>query len=274
MQPTMTHQNVPKQLPNPLRASAARAKATIDFAIVLMMCAVALPVALVAALLVKLTSPGPIFYMQTRVGSFGKPFKICKLRTMYHNCEAQSGAVWCSKNDRRVTWIGRILRATHLDELPQLWNILRGEMSLVGPRPERPEFVVQLEKLIPSYRGRLAVKPGVTGLAQIQLPSDTNLQSVRDKLALDLLYIRKRGFWLDLRLMFGTGLYLAGLSYVMVRRLMRLPTAAGIPELAAAVSMGHVPAAVSPSVGNAPMNFVEQQLAVFGAAAAPQAIDA
>src|ERR1700733_5720740 len=111
MHPSMTPQHVPTQLQSPLRGLAARAKAAVDFAIVLIMCAFALPITLVAALLVKLTSPGPIFYMQTRVGSFGRPFKICKLRTMYHNCEAQSGAVWCSKNDRRVTWIGRILRA-------------------------------------------------------------------------------------------------------------------------------------------------------------------
>jgi lipopolysaccharide/colanic/teichoic acid biosynthesis glycosyltransferase len=238
---------------------AAWAKAAFDFVIVLIMCAFALPVTLVAALLVKLTSSGPAFYTQVRCGRFGQPFKICKLRTMYHNCEARSGAIWSSKNDNRVTWIGRILRSTHLDELPQLWNVLRGEMNLIGPRPERPEFAIPLDRQIPGYAGRLAVKPGVSGLAQIQLPADSNLESVRNKLALDLVYVEKRGFWLDLRLMLGTCLYLVGFSYARVRRLMRLPKASVVPPLAL-LDKTDLQTTVFPSTEFAPVNVREQQL--------------
>ena len=110
---------------------------------------------------------------------------------MYHDCERLTGARWSTPGDNRVTWIGKILRATHIDELPQLFNILRGEMSLVGPRPERPEIVVGLELAIPCYRDRLQVRPGVTGLAQVQLPPDTDLESVRRKVAYDLYYIER-----------------------------------------------------------------------------------
>src|SRR5206468_12888401 len=124
-------------------------KATADWAIALILFSVSLPVVAFAGLLVKITSHGPATYCQIRVGRNGKPFKIYKLRSMYDNCEARSGAQWSTKNDPRVTPIGRILRRTHLDELPQLWNVLRGDMSLIGPRPERPEFVNVLEKEIP-----------------------------------------------------------------------------------------------------------------------------
>jgi lipopolysaccharide/colanic/teichoic acid biosynthesis glycosyltransferase len=263
MHPHMNPRHVPMQLPSREYALAEWARAAAEFTIVLIMGAVALPITLIAALLVKLTSSGPAFYWQVRTGIFGQPFKICKLRTMYHNCEAKSGVVWCSKNDNRVTWIGRILRGTHLDELPQIWNILRGDMALVGPRPERPEFVGQLDKLIPSYSGRLAVKPGVTGLAQIQLPADSNLESVRNKLALDLLYIQKRGFWLDLRLMLGTGLYLAGFTYATVRRLMRLPSASTIPAVAVVDAAQDISRSDFPSGEYAPVSYAEQKVPVL-----------
>ena len=137
----------------------------------------------VAAIVVKLTSRGPAFYTQIRLGQDGRAYAIYKLRTMTHDCEKLSGPQWSKKGDCRVTAVGRLLRRSHLDELPQLWNVLRGEMSLIGPRPERPEFVPRLERSLPHYRARLHVRPGVTGLAQVQLPPDTDLGSVRRKLA-------------------------------------------------------------------------------------------
>src|SRR5581483_4669050 len=120
------------------------------------------------------------------------------------NCERISGVRWSQRGDPRVMPIGRLLRRLHVDELPQLWNILKGDMSLIGPRPERPEFVPQLEEAIPRYRERLLVLPGVTGLAQIHLGPDTDLASVERKLAFDLYYVQKLGFWTDLRILLAT----------------------------------------------------------------------
>ncbi len=199
-------------------------KPVLDFALALVLFVPALPVMFVCGLLVKLTSPGPAVYSQTRVGRDGRVYRIYKIRSMRHNCEAASGARWSSGDcDPRVTPVGRFLRRTHLDELPQLWNVLRGEMSLVGPRPERPEFVPKLEQLVPGYRERLRVKPGVTGLAQIQLPADTDVESVRNKLALDRRYVEGYGFWLDVRILLGTGLKVAGVPFAGIRRLLALP---------------------------------------------------
>jgi lipopolysaccharide/colanic/teichoic acid biosynthesis glycosyltransferase len=146
---------------------------------------------------------------------------------MTHNCELKSGAKWCVRHDPRITPLGRILRKLHLDELPQLWNVLRGEMSLVGPRPERPEFVKPLSEALPGYADRHRVRPGITGLAQIQLPADTDIESVRTKLVLDRCYAENRSLWLDLRIMIGTAVYLLGFSYATVRRVMRLPNPLG-----------------------------------------------
>jgi lipopolysaccharide/colanic/teichoic acid biosynthesis glycosyltransferase len=164
----------------------------------------ALPILAVVAVLVKLTSRGPVFYSQMRVGRGGRPFTIWKVRSMYHNCEQYSGALWSQDGDPRVMPLGRFLRRTHLDELPQLWNVLVGDMSLIGPRPERPEFVPQLEQAIPHYRDRLLVLPGVTGLAQIHLGPDTDLTSVERKLMFDLYYIKHLSFWGDLRILLVT----------------------------------------------------------------------
>jgi lipopolysaccharide/colanic/teichoic acid biosynthesis glycosyltransferase len=198
-------------------------KRGLDLGVTCLLLVVAAPVVAVAWVLVRLTSSGPGFYSQTRVGRFGEPFLILKLRTMYHRCEAKSGAAWATKNDPRVTPLGRILRKLHIDELPQLLNILRGDMSLVGPRPERPEFVGPLSKAIPGYADRLRVRPGLTGLAQIQLPPDSDLDSVRRKIVLDRVYLERRGLGLDLRLLAGTAVYLCGVSYGGVRRTLRLP---------------------------------------------------
>ena len=197
----------------------------------------ALPLMLLAMTLVKLTSRGPVIYTQTRVGRHGRPFTIYKIRTMRHDCERLTGAVWSSRNDQRVIPVGRILRDTHLDELPQLWNVLRGDMSLVGPRPERPEFTAQLGQAIPRYTDRLQIRPGVTGLAQLQLAPDTDLDSVRRKLACDLYYVRSRTVWLDVRIILGTCLAVVGVPFGVTRTVLRIPTvaaadgaAAGVPE--------------------------------------------
>jgi lipopolysaccharide/colanic/teichoic acid biosynthesis glycosyltransferase len=192
-------------------------KAILDFVLALVLLVLASPVLLLAALLVKLTSRGPVLYSQTRVGRGGKPYTIYKIRSMRHNCEVQSGALWSPTGDPRVTAVGRLLRRTHVDELPQLWNVLRGEMSLVGPRPERPEFVPELERVLPRYGERLRVRPGLTGLAQVQLPPDTDLNSVRRKLAHDLHYVGQVGPWLDLRILFCTILHLFSLPHALAR---------------------------------------------------------
>jgi len=182
------------------------------------------PLILLAAVLVKLTSRGPAFYSQTRLGRNGRPFTIYKIRTMVHNCESQTGVRWATYQDSRITAVGRFLRRTHLDELPQLWNVVRGDMSLVGPRPERPEIVVHLESAVPHYRDRLLVRPGLTGLAQIHLPADTDLESVRRKLVYDLYYLRRVSLWLDLQVVLGTLAYLAGIPAAWSFRLFRLPS--------------------------------------------------
>jgi lipopolysaccharide/colanic/teichoic acid biosynthesis glycosyltransferase len=188
-------------------------KVAVDLGLAAVLIVLAAPVMLLTALAVKLTSRGPVLYSQTRVGKNGRPFTLYKIRTMIHECEKASGVRWSMPGDPRITPIGAFLRKTHLDELPQLWNVLRGDMSLVGPRPERPEFTPALERAIPHYRDRLGVRPGVTGLAQVQLPPDTDLASVRKKLAYDLYYIRYRSLWLDLRLIACTAVHMAGVPY-------------------------------------------------------------
>ncbi len=198
-------------------------KVALDFVAAVVLLVLLTPVILLAMLLVKLTSRGPAIYTQTRMGLNGKPFTIFKLRTMVYRCERLTGATWSRPGDPRVTPVGRFLRKTHLDELPQLINVILGQMSLVGPRPERPEFLPQLEQEIPHYRERLQVRPGVTGLAQVQLPPDTDLDSVRLKLAYDLYYVQQASFWLDVRIILSTALKMAGLSFALLRRLFRIP---------------------------------------------------
>jgi lipopolysaccharide/colanic/teichoic acid biosynthesis glycosyltransferase len=170
-----------------------------------------------------LTSSGPAFYSQTRAGRYGQPYLIYKIRTMLHDCERLTGPCWSRPGDPRITRLGRFLRRTHLDELPQLWNVLRGEMSLVGPRPERPEIVHALEHAIPDYRARLRVRPGITGLAQVHLPPDTDVASVQRKLVYDLCYIQRLSLRLDLGIMVRTGLDLMGLPGWMATTLFRVP---------------------------------------------------
>jgi exopolysaccharide biosynthesis polyprenyl glycosylphosphotransferase len=175
-----------------------------NFAVALAGLIVALPVMALAALAVKLSSPGPVLYRQTRVGLHGAPFTIYKFRSMRADAEAATGAVWASRNDPRVTPVGRFLRKTRIDELPQLFNVLRGEMSIVGPRPERPEFVERLAKEIPFYHQRHAVKPGITGWAQINHKYGDTLEDVVIKLEYDLYYIKNLSLTLDLYIAFHT----------------------------------------------------------------------
>ena len=162
---------------------------------------VASPVIILGAVLVKLTSRGPAFYRQVRVGLNGRTFTLFKLRTMRQDAEAGTGPVWSTENDPRITPLGQLLRRTHIDEFPQLWNVAKGEMSLVGPRPERPEFVAKLDWEVPRYRERLQVRPGITGLAQLKLPADASLACVRRKVVYDVYYVRNLTPWLDIKLL-------------------------------------------------------------------------
>ena len=195
----------------------------LDFFAALLLGVLALPAIIASALIVKLTSRGPAFYTQVRVGRGGRSFTIYKIRTMIHNCESLTGPRWSMPGDPRVTLFGWFLRTTHLDELPQLLNVLRGDMSLIGPRPERPEFLPELERELPAYGQRLNVRPGVTGLAQVQLPADVDLSSVRRKLAYDLYYVRHANPWLDLRLLICTAFYAAGVPFTLLSRLLGVP---------------------------------------------------
>lgn len=162
-----------------------------------------LPITLVAALLVRIDSPGPVLFCQKRAGLDGVPFTLIKFRTMRADAEAH-GAVWARQHDSRVTRIGKILRKSRIDEIPQLFNVLRGAMSLVGPRPERPEFIESLSKAIPFYQERLLVAPGVTGWAQVVFPYAASIESSRKKLQYDLYYIKHMSFFFDLLIMLRT----------------------------------------------------------------------
>ncbi len=205
-------------------------KVGVDFAAALAMLVLSAPLILVEVALVKLTSPGPALYWQTRLGYRGRPFRICKIRSMAHNCERLTGPQWSTAGDPRVTSVGRILRRLHIDELLQLWNVLKGDMSLIGPRPERPEICASLDRVIPHYRARLLVRPGLGGLAQAQLPPDTDLASVRLKLAYDLYYVQHVGLGLDLRLMLATFFYVLHLPVGLTRRLLWVPGGAVVEQ--------------------------------------------
>ena len=203
----------------PAESNARRA---LNVAVALIGIIVTLPLWLLIAIAIKLTSRGPIFYDQTRVGVDkrvtgirtndprrrqdlgGRPFRIYKFRTMTVNAEHGTGPVWAATNDRRVTPVGRVLRQYRLDELPQLINVLKGEMNVVGPRPERPSIVANLREEIPNYQVRHRVRPGITGHAQVNLQYDSNMDDVKRKIGYDLEYIRHQGFWADLKIMAET----------------------------------------------------------------------
>jgi exopolysaccharide biosynthesis polyprenyl glycosylphosphotransferase len=165
---------------------------------------VTLPVMAVVALVVKFSSPGSILFRQTRMGLHGKPFELYKFRSMYADAEARTGAVWATKDDPRITPAGRWLRRLRLDELPQFFNVVRGQMSIVGPRPERPEFCAMLEEKIPFYRQRHWVKPGITGWAQINHKYGDTVDDSLVKLEYDLYYIKHLSPGLDAFIVFST----------------------------------------------------------------------
>jgi lipopolysaccharide/colanic/teichoic acid biosynthesis glycosyltransferase len=180
------------------------------------------PLILLSLILVRLTSRGPAIYKQERLGLDGKSFTILKIRSMYLDSEID-GPQWSRPGDTRVTPIGRLLRWSHWDELPQLINVLRGEMSLIGPRPERPEIIDQLERVLPRYRDRLTVRPGLTGLAQVLQPPDTDLASVRRKLNYDLYYVDRQSLWLDFRIIIATALLFLAVPGWAIATLMSFP---------------------------------------------------
>ena len=166
--------------------------------------ALASPILLVAAILIKLDSKGSVIYKQNRIGQNGDIFEIYKLRTMRVDAENGTGAVWARVNDPRITKVGKFLRDTHIDEIPQFINVLKGEMSIVGPRPERPEMVRDLRKVIRDYEKRLVVKPGITGLAQVWHKYDETIEDVKKKIKYDLAYIKKMCLMVDLRILAQT----------------------------------------------------------------------
>lgn len=186
-----------------VRRPSLHVKRAMDVALAALGLLLALPLLLIAAIAVKLDSPGPVLYAQERAGAFGKPFRILKLRSMRTDAEAH-GAVWAAEGDPRVTRVGRLLRQTRIDEIPQLWNVLVGEMSLVGPRPERPVFLDQLERSIPFFRRRLCMKPGITGHAQVRARYGASVEDALEKLEYDLFYIKTFSLWFDLSILIDT----------------------------------------------------------------------
>jgi len=198
------------------------ARRLVNIAAALLGLVLAAPIMLLVAIAVKVTSPGPIIYSQVRVGQDrrrrtgragtprrandlgGRPFRIYKFRTMRADAEKASGAVWASQNDPRLSPIGGFLRKYRLDELPQLLNVLKGDMNIVGPRPERPSIFQQLSQSIPQYEARQLVKPGITGLAQVSQQYDQCLDDVRNKLRYDLEYLRQQSLWADMQIMVKT----------------------------------------------------------------------
>jgi exopolysaccharide biosynthesis polyprenyl glycosylphosphotransferase len=186
---------------DPQGGGASAAKRVFDVVVAALLCVVAVPVMLAVALAIRLSSRGPVLYTQARVGKDALLFTMYKFRTMHVGAERATGPVLASENDPRVTRLGRLLRTSRLDELPQLWNVLRGDMSFVGPRPERPEFVRRFERDIHGYAERFKVRPGLTGYAQVNGEYHT---SAPTKLKYDLAYIYNRSLWLDLKILSET----------------------------------------------------------------------
>ena len=204
----------------PERGWASVGKRFFDIAVSAALLVLLSPVLLAIAIWVKLDSPGPVFYRQERVGMNGRRFAMIKFRTMRVGAEAEGRPGWTRPGDPRRTTAGAVLRPLSLDELPQLWNVLRGQMAMIGPRPERPELVEKLERAIPRYRERLQVRPGLTGLAQMQRPADEDLEDVRHKLAYDIYYVREMSFWLDVRISVSTTLHMTGVALGSMGRLL------------------------------------------------------
>lgn len=185
------------RLQNAVRQAAHRGLAIVGLLL-------SLPLALVTAALIRLESKGPVFYRQERVGENGKPFRVIKFRSMRTDAEKDGVPIWARADDDRTTRVGRFIRATRIDEIPQFWNIIKGEMSFVGPRPERPHFVEQLAKEIPFYEHRHLTAPGLTGWAQIKYPYGASVEDARQKLQYDLYYIKNQSLALDFVIVFET----------------------------------------------------------------------
>jgi exopolysaccharide biosynthesis polyprenyl glycosylphosphotransferase len=183
----------------------SRAKRLVDTLVASIGLVVSAPLMLLVGLAVRLGSPGPALYRQRRVGQHSTGFDMLKFRTMVESAEPAGEAVWADAKDARVTPVGRVLRLTRLDELPQLWNVLKGEMSMVGPRPERPEFVDALRQAIPHYDLRHMVKPGITGWAQVMHSYAASIQESARKLEYDLYYVRNQSLLLDMKILLRTG---------------------------------------------------------------------
>jgi exopolysaccharide biosynthesis polyprenyl glycosylphosphotransferase len=175
-----------------------------DKVLAIMLLALTLPLSMVIALLIKISSPGPVLFRQVRVGEREKHFVLYKYRTMRADAEEKTGAVWAEKNDPRVTGLGGILRKTRLDEIPQLYNVLKGDMCFIGPRPERPEFVEKLKQVIPFYSQRHFIKPGLTGWAQVKYPYGASVEDAIEKLRYDLYYIKNMSVNLEILIILET----------------------------------------------------------------------
>ena len=182
----------------------AQVKRIIDVAVSLCVLVLGAPVLLVTAFLIKATSPGPAIYKQERVGRNGRNYIMYKFRSMYIDAESRTGPQWATENDPRITPMGRFIRKTRLDELPQFWNVLKGEMSLVGPRPERPFFVEKLKQEIPWYVRRIKMKPGITGWAQVKHKYDASIEDVKQKVLYDLYYFENMSLLLDIKILLRT----------------------------------------------------------------------
>jgi sugar transferase (PEP-CTERM system associated) len=179
-------------------------KRMVDVVLASLFLALGWPIFVLVALAIRLDSPGPIFLRQERVGERGRLFTLFKFRTMVQDAEAQTGPVWAAEDDPRITRVGRWLRKTRLDEFPQIWNVFKGEMSFIGPRPERPHFVVQLQEKIPYYAERHAVKPGITGWAQVRYRYGSTVEDSEEKLQYDLYYVKNMSSLLDIDILLST----------------------------------------------------------------------
>jgi exopolysaccharide biosynthesis polyprenyl glycosylphosphotransferase len=188
----------------PRSSLAGAVKRAVDLVSATILLILTAPLGLVVAALIKLEDGGPVVFRQARVGRDGAPFTLRKFRSMKVDAEAETGPMWAQADDPRVTKVGRWIRALRIDEIPQVWNVLRGEMSFVGPRPERPEFVALLQAAIPLYDQRHAVRPGITGWAQVNAPYAATLEDSRRKLEYDLHYLQSFSVWMDLVIMIRT----------------------------------------------------------------------
>jgi lipopolysaccharide/colanic/teichoic acid biosynthesis glycosyltransferase len=222
-------------------------KGALDRVAAIVMLLPALPVIGFLIVAIRLTSKGPGVYSQPRVGKGGRPFVMYKLRSMRIDAEAKTGPVWSSSlSDPRVTPLGYWLRRLHLDELPQLFNVLKGDMSLIGPRPERPEFVKVLADQIEHYTERLRIAPGITGLAQVNLPPDTDIDSVRRKLMLDREYLETASFSLDARIVLCTLLRVVGVRGGLGVKWLGLHRTVELPDAVAPIGGDHEAAPATP----------------------------